>query len=63
MRACLIIIPVCGVPEAVHHIQSHAVCGMRHKKDDMDLFAEETDTDAGSVKPLSFEQYQKLIAQ
>ncbi|MEH2944447.1 tyrosine-type recombinase/integrase [Lachnospiraceae bacterium KK002] len=36
---------------------------MRHKKDDMDLFAEETDTDTGSVKPLSFEQYQKLIAQ
>ena len=36
---------------------------MRHKKDDMDLFAEETDTDNGNVKPLSFEQYQKLIAQ
>ncbi len=36
---------------------------MRHKKDDMDLFAEETDTDNGKVKPLSFEQYQKLIAQ
>ncbi len=35
---------------------------MRHKKDDMDLFAEETDTDNGKVKPLSFEQYQKLIA-
>ena len=35
---------------------------MRHKKDDMDLFAEETDTDNGNVKPLSFEQYQKLIA-
>ena len=34
---------------------------MRHKKDDMDLFVEETDTD--NVKPLSFEQYQKLIAQ
>lgn len=31
---------------------------MRHKKDDMDLFAEETDTDNGNVKPLSFEQYQ-----
>ncbi len=29
----------------------------------MDLFAEETDTDNGKVKPLSFEQYQKLIAQ
>ena len=29
----------------------------------MDLFAEETDTDNGNVKPLSFEQYQKLIAQ
>ena len=36
---------------------------MKHKKDDMDLFAEETDTDNGNVKPLSFEQYQKLIAQ
>ena len=36
---------------------------MRHKKDDMDLFAEETDTDNGKVNPLSFEQYQKLIAQ
>jgi len=36
---------------------------MRHKKDDMDLFAEETDTETGKVKPLSFEQYQKLIAQ
>ena len=36
---------------------------MRHKKDDMDLFAEETDTDNGKVKPLSFEQYQRLIAQ
>ncbi len=34
---------------------------MRRKKDDMDLFAEETDN--GKVKPLSFEQYQKLIAQ
>ena len=29
----------------------------------MDLFAEETDTDNSNVKPLSFEQYQKLIAQ
>ena len=36
---------------------------MRHKKDNMDLFAEETDTDNGKVKPLSFEQYQKLTAQ
>ena len=36
---------------------------MRHKKDDMDLFSEETDTDNGKVKPLSFEQYQKLTAQ
>ena len=36
---------------------------MRHKKDDMDLFAEETDTNNGKVKPLSFEQYQKLVAQ
>lgn len=36
---------------------------MRHKKDDMDLFVEETDTDNGNVKPLLFEQYQKLIAQ
>ena len=36
---------------------------MRHKKDDLDLFAEETDTENGKVKPLSFEQYQKLIAQ
>ena len=35
---------------------------MKHKKNDMDLFAEETDTDNGKVKPLSFEQYQKLIA-
>ena len=34
---------------------------MRHKKDDMDLFAEETDTNNGKVKPLSFEQYQKLV--
>ena len=29
----------------------------------MDLFAEETDIDNGKVKPLSFEPYQKLIAQ
>jgi integrase len=29
----------------------------------MDLFAEITDTDNGKVKPLSFEQYQKLITQ
>lgn len=36
---------------------------MRHKKDDMDLFAKETDPDIGNVKPLSFEQYQKLTAQ
>ena len=36
---------------------------MRHKKDDMDLFAEETDTETGKVKPISFEQYQKLITQ
>lgn len=36
---------------------------MRHKKDDMDLFVEETDTDNGKVKPLSFERYQKLTAQ
>ena len=36
---------------------------MRHKKDDMDLFAEETDTDTGKVKPISYEQYQKLTAQ
>ncbi len=36
---------------------------MRHKKDDMDLFAEETDTETDKVKPLSFEQYQKLTAQ
>ena len=36
---------------------------MRHKKDDIDLFVEEMDTDTGNVKPLLFEQYQKLIAQ
>lgn len=36
---------------------------MRHKKDDMALFAEESDTDNGKVNPLSFEQYQKLTAQ
>ena len=36
---------------------------MRHKKDDMDLFAEETDTDTGKVKPISHEQYQKLTTQ
>ena len=36
---------------------------MRHKKDDMDLFAEETDTETGKVKPISYEQYQKLITQ
>ena len=36
---------------------------MRHKKDDMDLFAEETDTETGKVKPISYEQYQKLTAQ
>ena len=36
---------------------------MRHKKDDMDLFAEETDTETGKVKPVSYEQYQKLTAQ
>ncbi len=32
---------------------------MRHKKDDMDLFAGKTDTETGKVKPLSFVQYQK----
>mgnify|MGYP002508075551 CR=1 FL=1 len=36
---------------------------MRHKKDDMDLFAEETDAETGKVKPISYEQYQKLTAQ
>ncbi len=36
---------------------------MRHKKDNMDLFAEETDTETGKVKPISYEQYQKLTAQ
>ena len=36
---------------------------MRHKKDNMDLFAEKTDTETGNVKPLSFEQYQKLLEQ
>ena len=36
---------------------------MRHKKDDMDLFAEKMDTETGKIKPLSFEQYQKLTAQ
>jgi len=36
---------------------------MRHKKDDMDLFAEETDTETGKVKPILYEQYQKLITQ
>ncbi len=36
---------------------------MRHKKDDMDLFAEETDAETGKVKPISYEQYQKLVAQ
>lgn len=35
---------------------------MRHKKDDIDLFAKETDTETGKVNPLSFEQYQKLVA-
>ena len=29
----------------------------------MDLFAEETDTETGKVKPISYEQYQKLISQ
>ena len=36
---------------------------MRHKKEDMDLFAEETDAETDKVKPISYEQYQKLIAQ
>ena len=36
---------------------------MRHKKGDMDLFAEETDAETGKVKPISYEQYQKLVAQ
>ena len=36
---------------------------MRHKKDVMDLFVEEMDTNNGNVRPLSFEQYQKLIVQ
>lgn len=31
--------------------------GIRHKKDDMDLFAEKTDAEMGKVKPLSFGQY------
>ena len=36
---------------------------MRHKKDDMDLFAVEMDAETGKVKPISYEQYQKLTAQ
>ena len=36
---------------------------MRHKEDDLNLFGEETDTDNSKIKPLSYELYQKLIAQ
>ena len=36
---------------------------MRHKKDETDLFADETATDRDKVKPLSFEMYRKLIEQ
>lgn len=36
---------------------------MRHKKDDLNLFGEETDTDNSQIKPLSYELYQKLITQ
>ena len=36
---------------------------MRHKKDETDLFADETAADRDKVKPLSFEMYRKLIEQ
>ena len=36
---------------------------MRHKKEETDLFADETATDRDKVKPLSFEMYRKLIEQ
>ena len=43
------VIPFCSVPETVHYIQSMQYVVMRHKKDDMDLFAEETGTDNGNA--------------
>ena len=36
---------------------------MRHKKEETDLFADETATERDKVKPLSFEMYRKLIEQ
>lgn len=36
---------------------------MRHKKEETDLFADETAADRDKVKPLSFEMYRKLIEQ
>ena len=36
---------------------------MRHKAESPELFAEEEDADTGSVKPLSYEMYLKLIQQ
>ena len=36
---------------------------MRHKKEETDLFADETATDRDKIKPLSFEMYRKLIEQ
>ena len=36
---------------------------MRHKKEETDLFADETAADRDKGKPLSFEMYRKLIEQ
>ena len=36
---------------------------LRHKKEETDLFADETATERDKVKPLSFEMYRKLIEQ
>ena len=36
---------------------------MRHKKDETDLFADETAAKKDKVKPLSVEMYRKLIEQ
>ena len=63
MLSLFAVLPLCGVPKQYITFNPMQYVVMRHKKDDMDLFAEETDTDTGKVKPISYEQYQKLTAQ
>ena len=49
-------LPYANGPVHIGHV-------MRHKKEETDLFADETATDRDKVKPLSFEMYRKLIEQ